>query len=139
MKTLTGIPGGVAPSPPAGVEPREPRSQAPVVSGEASAAPYHSFQPVRPAGPPVQPPSRRDAAPDDEVAAAAERLAEALSQLPGPEREVHLLFEQEGQDYVVEVRDKRSGDVIQRFPPEKLLNQGLGSADLLGTVIDRRS
>jgi len=138
MKSLTGIPGGVAPSPPAGVEPREPRSQAPAVSGEASPARYHSFQshlatrsgttPTAPAG-----------IPGEELTAAAERLEETLARLPGPEREVHLLFEEERGDFAVEVRDKRSGDVIQRFPPEKLLNQGLGSADLLGTVIDRRS
>ncbi len=138
MKSLTGIPGGIAPSPPAGVEPREPRSQAPVVSAAESPARYHSFQSDRPAG---SDPARSTppGAPGEELAAAAERLEETLARLPGPQREVHLLFEEEHGEFAVEVRDKQSGDLIQRFPPEKLLNQGLGAADALGTVIDRRS
>jgi len=117
--------------PPAGVEPRELRIVAPAVSGEAPAP--SDTEPTPPAGPPLA------TGPGADLAAAITRLQETLASLPGPEREVHLLYEDEDQSFVVEVRDKQSGDLISRFPPEKLLNHGTRPADLLGTVIDRRS
>lgn len=124
MKSMTGIQGGVAPSPPAVVEPRESVSQAPAVSETTTPHP----EPTSPTR--VSP---------EELAAAVSRLEDQLRHLPGGEREVHLLFEPEDQMYSVEIRDKESGQLLQSFPPEKLLNQDRRPADLLGTVIDRRS
>lgn len=124
MKSVPGIQGGVVPSPPAVVEPRESPSEAPAVSGN----------------PPPSTSSRESTRiPPEDLAAAVTRLEEQLRQLPGGEREVHLLFEPENQMYSVEIRDKESGELLQSFPPEKLLNQDRRPADLLGTVIDRRS
>jgi uncharacterized FlaG/YvyC family protein len=73
------------------------------------------------------------------VDAALRRLQEQLRDLPGREREARLLYEEEDHSYVVEIRDKETGALLQTFPPENLLNQGQRPADLLGTVIDRRS
>ena len=66
-------------------------------------------------------------------------LQQTLSRLPGSNREARLRFEDQDQSYVVEILDLDSGKVIQQYPPEKLLNQSPRPADLLGTVIDRRS
>ncbi len=147
MKTLTGIPGGASPLPPAGVEPRQHSSRGPAVSGEAQPradAPPGAGRPTSETSPtagsdPAGPRGERADGAGEDLVAATDRLEETLDRLPGPQREVHLLFEEQDRSYVVEVRDKRDGHLIQRFPPEKLLNQGIGPADLLGTVIDRRS
>ena len=120
MKSMSGIPGGATPTPPVGVEAREPVSSAPVVSDNPAPE-------AKPA------PSREDF----EVAVA--EVQDQLDAMPGGEREVRLLFEQEDNSYVVEIRDKETGDLIQKFPPENLLNPDRSSADLLGTVVDRRS
>ena len=128
MKSMTGIPGGAAPLPPAGVEPREPVSPAPATS----ASPAHQTPPpAAPSEPAV--PTRA------ELEAAAAELREQLAELPGADREVNLLYEEEKRTFVVEIRDKESGELIQQFPPEILLNPGRNPADLLGTVVDRRS
>ena len=120
MKSMSGIPGGTAPTPPAGVEAREAVSSTPVVS--ENPAPQ-----VKPA------PSR------EELEAAVTELQNQLDAMPGGEREVRLLFDQEDNSYVVEIRDKETGELIQKFPPENLLNPDRSSADLLGTVVDRHS
>ena len=125
MKSMSGVPGGTAPTPPTGVEPREPVSPAPVVSEDP--APQHSAPEIKPA------PAR------EELEAAVTELQGQLDLMPGGEREVRLLFEQEDNSYVVEIRDKETGDLIQKFPPENLLNPDRSSADLLGTVVDRHS
>jgi len=69
---------------------------------------------------------------------AVKQLQDALDQAPGPRREVELLFD-DGGEYTVEVRRQSDGFVIQRFPPENLLNPKGNPADLLGTVVDRLS
>ena len=69
---------------------------------------------------------------------AVKQLQDALDQASGPRREVELLFD-DGGDYTVEVRRQSDGFVIQRFPPENLLNPKGNPADLLGTVVDRLS
>lgn len=73
-----------------------------------------------------------------DMEAAVKNLQEALDQTSGPRREVELLFD-EGGEYTVEVRRQSDGFVIQRFPPENLLNPRGKAADLLGTVVDRLS
>ena len=115
--------------PPAGVEPREPVSPAPAASGKAT--------PQAPSPAPVatEPPAPSQA----ELEAAVAELREQLAHLPGAEREVNLLYAEEERTFVVEIRDKETGDLIQQFPPEILLNPGRNPADPLGTVVDRRS
>jgi uncharacterized FlaG/YvyC family protein len=117
MKTMIGIPGGLAPRPPADVEPREPQ---PAASNTT-------------ASPATPTPHQQD------LDAALGRLEEQLRDLPGREREARLVHSDDDLSYVVEIRDKETGALLQTFPPEKLLNQGQRPADLLGTVIDRRS
>jgi hypothetical protein len=70
--------------------------------------------------------------------AAVKSLQEALDQTSGPRREVELRFDERG-EYTVEGRRQSDGFVIQRFPPENLLNPRGKAADLLGTVVDRLS
>jgi uncharacterized FlaG/YvyC family protein len=124
MKSMSGIQGGLAPVPPTAAEPREPSPAAPAPSG--SSAPEHGVtetaQPTR-----------------EELEAAAAALNDQLAALPGGDREARLLYEEEAGTFVVEIRDRESGELIQQFPPEILLNQGRQAADLLGTVVDRRS
>lgn len=72
-----------------------------------------------------------------ELEAAVEDLRRNIAERGLDDREVNLRFE-EGGDYVVEVRSKRTGEVLQKFPPEKILNRRGGAADLLGTVVDRQ-
>lgn len=118
MKNIAGIPGGAVPS--TGAEPREPVAPVPVVS--ENPAPQAESVPTR-----------------QDFEAAVTELQGQLDVMPGGEREVRLLFEQEDNTYIVEIRDKETGDLIQKFPPENLLNPDRSSADLLGTVVDRRS
>jgi uncharacterized FlaG/YvyC family protein len=131
MKTLTGIPGGIAPRPPVSVDPGEPLRSVASASGEASVVDGPAAVPT--------PAPETDATQANDLAGAVARLRDAIDQLPGPEREVELLYENDPGEYVVEIRNKESGELLQRFPPEKLLNHRRDPADLLGTVIDRRS
>jgi uncharacterized FlaG/YvyC family protein len=128
MKSLTGISGGVAPQPPAGAEPTGKTPQVPVVSEEHA---QHNDDIASTAQ--SSPPSVED------MESAVTELQQTLSRLPGSNREARLRFEDQDQSYVVEILDLDSGKVIQQYPPEKLLNQSPRPADLLGTVIDRRS
>jgi uncharacterized FlaG/YvyC family protein len=96
--------------------------QAPPTSDTATAA-----------GRPAPPETDRES-----IDAVVTELQEALDRLSGPRRDVQLHFEGDGQ-YVVEVRSIHDGEVIQRFPPENLLNLRGSVADLLGTVVDRLS
>ncbi len=129
MKSITGIPGGTAPVPPPVVEPREPVSSVPATS-----------ESTNPQAPPLSPAPAEPRTPTrEEMDAGVEKLREQLADLPGGDREVNLLYEEEDHTFVVEIRDKESGELIQQFPPEIVLNQDQQSADLLGTVVDRRS
>lgn len=67
---------------------------------------------------------------------AVEMLQESLDQVSGPRRDVNLEFF-DG-NYVVEIRRQDDGTLLQRFPPENLLNPKDPAADYLGTVIDRQ-
>lgn len=70
----------------------------------------------------------------------AEEQQRRLDRLPGGgEREARLLYEQQDRLFIVEIRDKETGEIVQTFPAEKGLNRTPSAADLLGTVIDRRS
>ena len=74
----------------------------------------------------------------DAIQSVVDELQSALDAREGPRREVQLHFDGHG-DYVVEIRSITDGQVIQRFPPENLLNLRGSVADLLGTVVDRLS
>jgi uncharacterized FlaG/YvyC family protein len=74
-----------------------------------------------------------------EIEVAIQDLQEAVSSLPGASREVNLLYKQEDQSYLIEIKNKETGAVLQTFPPENLLNLSRRSADLLGVLIDRHS
>ncbi len=69
---------------------------------------------------------------------AIDDLQTALEQAGGSPREASLRFKDDG-SYVVEIRAKDDGRLLQEFPAENLLNCHASPADLLGTVIDRRS
>jgi uncharacterized FlaG/YvyC family protein len=132
MSTVTGIQSGSASPLTAAVEPRE----APV-AGTAAAAHSSSSPQVEntsPRAPDVPAPTSRE-----EIETAVEELRAAMRTLPGAEREVLLLFEPEDRSYLIEVRNKETGALLQTFPPENLLNLRRRSADLLGVLIDRRS
>ncbi len=129
MSTLIGIPSGALPPPAVVTEPLERGSTPPT-------APRTS--------PPVTTAKPADATasntPDRaEIEAAITELREAMSRLPGGEREVTLQFEPEDHSYLVEIRNKETGAILQTFPPENLLNLRRRSADLLGVLIDRHS
>lgn len=74
-----------------------------------------------------------------ELEAAVQELGEAMADLPGGEREVSLLYEPEDHSYLIEIRNKETGALLQTFPPENLLNLRRRSADLLGVLIDCHS
>jgi len=67
---------------------------------------------------------------------AVKQLQESLDLGSGPKRDVSLEF-LEG-NFIVEVRRHEDGVLIQRFPPENLLNYKDRAADHLGMVIDRQ-
>jgi uncharacterized FlaG/YvyC family protein len=117
MKSLSGLHPGIAPTPPA--------------PSRSSSVREHVPTPVDTTLKTV-PPTR------EELAAAARALQEQLAAMPGGDREVTLLYEEEERVLVVEIRDRDTGRLLQQFPPEILLNQDRQHADLLGTVIDRR-
>ena len=75
----------------------------------------------------------------EELEAAVRDLSDAIARLPGSSREVHLLFMPEDRTYLIEIRNKDTGAVVQTFPPEILLNLGRRSADLLGVLLDCHS
>jgi uncharacterized FlaG/YvyC family protein len=120
MTTFTGIQGGVAPPAPA---------TAPVGS-DAAAALSGAAAPATTAA--------DAAATGQELEAAIQALREAVARLPDNAREVQLRHDATDGSYVVEVRDRKSGRLVQAFPPEILLNRYRRSADLLGVLIDRR-
>lgn len=74
-----------------------------------------------------------------ELEAAVQELGEAMADLPGGAREVNLLYEPEDHSYLIEIRNKETGVILQTFPPENLLNLRRRSADLLGVLIDCHS
>ncbi len=130
MKTVPGIQSGIAATPPGGVE-----ATAPSVSSSAVSKHPESYTNQAPA------PADAVAEPSPEdIETAVAQLQESLSEMPGGgEREARLLFDERSGSYLVEIRDKESGELLQSFPPEKLLNRDRHPADVLGTVIDRRS
>ena len=132
MKTVPGIQSGIAATPPGGVE-----ATAPSVS--SSAVSKHSESHTNQAPPPAVAGAVAEPSPED-IETAVAQLQESLSEMPGGgEREARLLFDERSGSYLVEIRDKESGELLQSFPPEKLLNRDRHPADVLGTVIDRRS
>jgi len=71
--------------------------------------------------------------------AAVAELQISLDRIPGASREARVLYNKEDRTFLVEIRDKETGDLIQSYPPENLLNPSPSAADLLGTVVDRLS
>jgi len=67
---------------------------------------------------------------------AVEMLQDSLDQGSGPKRDVNL--EYFDGNFIVEIRRRDDGALLQRFPPENLLNPKDPAADYLGTVIDRQ-
>jgi uncharacterized FlaG/YvyC family protein len=130
MPTLTGIQGGAKPPAIAAVE-TQPHPVPASPAGGASAPPAKDTA-ENPQAPLVEL-SRQDL--EDAVA----QLGAAMAKLPGGERVVQLLYEEEDHSYIIEIRDKESGVLVQTFPPEKLLNLRGHPAEMLGVLIDRRS
>ncbi|MEZ4388781.1 MAG: hypothetical protein R3D98_14655 [Candidatus Krumholzibacteriia bacterium] len=124
MKTLTSVENGPQVQPVIGVG---------RTAGGDAAPRTRSAEPA----PPGSGATGTSAPTDEDLAAALKQLQEALDQAGGPRRDVELGFE-DGEFYV-EIRRRSDGLVIQRFPPENLLNPRGSSADLVGTVVDRRS
>jgi uncharacterized FlaG/YvyC family protein len=123
MSSVNPINGGVAPLPTAGHDHRGP--DAAERRNETALE-----QPSSPAPVPVS----------QELAAGAEELQRRLDRMPGGgEREARLLYEQRDGTFIVEIRDKETGELVQSYPAENSLNRTPSAADLLGTVIDRRS
>ena len=53
--------------------------------------------------------------------------------------DVSLVFKDEVDSYVVEIREKQSGDLIMQFPPEELLELREGMQEIVGSLVDRLS
>jgi uncharacterized FlaG/YvyC family protein len=132
MSTVTGIQSGSASPPPAAVEPRVAPGTGTALSAHSSSSPQ-----VETTSP--QAPDAPTPASGEEIETAVEELRAAMRALPGAEREVLLLFQPDDQSYLIEVRNKETGALLQTFPPENLLNLRRRSADLLGVLIDRHS
>ncbi len=131
MSTLSGIPSGVAPPTAVAVPATEPTSASPGPRLESAPGPGSPAAADSPGAP--APYTRQ------EIESAVQELRDAMSRLPVAEREVHLLYEPEDNSYIVEIRNKETGALVQTFPPENLLNLRRRSADLLGVLIDRLS
>jgi uncharacterized FlaG/YvyC family protein len=129
MSTLTGIQSGTAAPRPVAGEPREQRSAEPAPS---STSPQVEISTTK--VPEHPPPATRQ-----EIESAVQDLRDAMRHLPGGERDVQLLYEPEDQSFLIEIRNKETGALLQTFPPENLLNLSRRSADLLGVLIDRHS
>jgi len=126
MKSLTGINGGVAPQPPVAPESRAPAPEPETTSGQPASPPK--------GGDEVAPLTR------EAIEKAVAELQTSLDRIPGGSgREAKVLYNKEDRTFLVEIRDKETGEVIQSYPPENLLNPSHASADLLGTVVDRLS
>ena len=129
MSTLTGIQSGTATPRPVASEPLEKASAEPASSSTSPQVEISKTQDTE-----SPPPATRQ-----EIEAAVQDLRKAMRILPGGERDVHLLYELEDQSYLIEIRNKETGALLQTFPPENLLNLSRRSADLLGVLIDRQS
>ncbi|HRY41419.1 MAG TPA: flagellar protein FlaG [Candidatus Krumholzibacteria bacterium] len=126
---MNGIPGGIATLPPVGADSRPPIPP-------AGSAPVEAATSVTAGGPDTAHPPAPTL---EQLEGAVAELQESLDRLPGGERDVRLLYEEQDHSFVIEIRDKETGKLIQKFPPENLLNPSRGPADLLGTMIDRLS
>ena len=129
MSTLIGFPGGQSPPPVVVPEPLERR--APAQDASRNSPPVTTKDAQTEDLPP--PPSRQD------IDIALAELRDAMARLPGSDREVSLHYQPEDHSYLVEIRNKETGAILQTFPPENLLNLWRRSADLLGVLIDRHS
>jgi len=129
MSTLTGIQSGTAAPRTVAGEPREQRS---AERAPSSTSPQVEISTTQVTEPP--PPATRQ-----EIETAVQDLRDAMRHLPGGERDVQLLYEPEDQSFLIEIRKKETGELLQTFPPENLLNLSRRSADLLGVLIDRHS
>lgn len=132
MSTVTGIQSGAASPRPAVTEPKTAPGNGAGATASSSSSPQ--VETTRPQNVDTPPPVTRE-----EIEAAVAELRDAVRTLPGSERDVLLLFEPEDQSFLIEIRNKETGALLQTFPPENLLNLRRRSADLLGVLIDRHS
>jgi len=128
MSAIPAIPGASGPAAPVAEVPERNASRAPVAvdSGPTPAAPGDDNG--------ANPLARHE-----DLVAVGTELVERLRGALGDDHVVSLRLEEEIDTYVVEVRQRDSGELIRQFPPEKILNMRRYLDELVGTVIDRLS
>ena len=65
-------------------------------------------------------------------------LAAAMEQVAPDPRSVSFRHEEGMHDFVIEVTNRETGEMITQFPPEKILNMREHLDELVGMVIDRK-
>jgi len=70
-----------------------------------------------------------------EAAEVAEKLQDRLDEIADVPRKATIRTDDEVDQYIIEIKDAQ-GNVVKRFPPEKVLNLHKRLDDLSGMVID---
>ncbi len=80
-------------------------------------------------------PTATTAASYKETLAVAEKLQSRLDEVAATLHQVSIHTDEETKQYIIEIQDPE-GNVVKRFPPEKILNLYQRLDDLSGMVID---
>ncbi|MFO7653919.1 MAG: flagellar protein FlaG [Candidatus Krumholzibacteriia bacterium] len=116
------------------VSPDTPRAGAP----SPRPSPPHPSPTSAPPSPAAAAPTPRPPLSDaEEVTEFVARLEEALVRATPEPRQVRIRQLEQVSEFVVEVLNRETGELITQFPPEKVLNLRERLDDLVGMVIDR--
>jgi uncharacterized FlaG/YvyC family protein len=84
-------------------------------------------------------PERTETAPPGQVQSESPAAQSTERSQQPPNHGVNLVYKEEASVYVVEVRDKESGEIVRQFPPKELVLLRQRTQELLGKLVDRKS
>ncbi len=113
--------------------PGSPIAPAPLEPGAATPSAPRAAPAPAPSPPASAPTLDREA-----VQRAAEDLQQTIDQYAKEPRDVALRYDEPHKLFVIEIRERDSGELILEYPPEKILNVRDRLDELIGAMIDRK-
>ncbi len=120
MSAITSLPGS-----PLALAPLEPGAATPAIPRAAPPA-----DPARTASAPRLDP--------EAVQRAATEIQQTIDQYAKEPRDVATRYDESHRLFVIEIRERDTGELILEYPPEKILNVRDRLDELIGAMIDRK-